>query len=421
MPERTMVAAMDVCVAAGRRMAALPAVATLDWADRAAECLGVLAEDALCVVMIGSLDEEGGIIRGHEAVGVSWAGATGRLRRACRELHAVSRHGSPANQADSREAGASHSAMRVRPRHEVEAAELTIRSKFERLRRLGWGVKAELPRPGVVGTIEEFDRTDDGDTGDESEASSELRGIWESVGVQEAVLGVTGLGSSVAGRFLLTGIGFAGEDGAQPGGSSVRAAVVIGAVRVLLPELASRAIRAVGETPATSSRWLTVREQQVLRELSLGKSVREIADELGRSPHTVHDHVKSLHRKLDASSRGELVARALGFTTDESADRETHQSLPIWLGASSQDDTERLAEVMTVRESIAGSVLEERRGAQGSGAGIGLGGGAVGGGAREIESGPDRSEDAESAGAAGQGSGQRFQRGMGRAKPLRRD
>ena len=40
--------------------------------------------------------------------------------------------------------------------------------------------------------------------------------------------------------------------------------------------------------------------------------MREIADALERSPHTVHDHVKSLHRKLNASSRGELIARTLG-------------------------------------------------------------------------------------------------------------
>jgi len=58
--------------------------------------------------------------------------------------------------------------------------------------------------------------------------------------------------------------------------------------------------------------WLTEREHEVLARLIEGRSVRAIADELGRSPHTVHDHVKSLHRKLDASSRGELIAKALG-------------------------------------------------------------------------------------------------------------
>jgi hypothetical protein len=36
----------------------------------------------------------------------------------------------------------------------------------------------------------------------------------------------------------------------------------------------------------------------------------------------VHDHVKSLHRKLDASSRGELVARALGHGSETRADIE---------------------------------------------------------------------------------------------------
>lgn len=64
--------------------------------------------------------------------------------------------------------------------------------------------------------------------------------------------------------------------------------------------------------------WLTPREQDVLELLVEGKSVREISDELSRSPHTVHDYVKSLHRKLGASSRGELVARVLGHVRSES-------------------------------------------------------------------------------------------------------
>lgn len=58
--------------------------------------------------------------------------------------------------------------------------------------------------------------------------------------------------------------------------------------------------------------WLTPREQDVLERLVEGKSVREISDEIERSQHTVHDYVKSLHRKLGANSRGELVAKAIG-------------------------------------------------------------------------------------------------------------
>ncbi|MBL4699197.1 MAG: hypothetical protein JKX70_10225 [Phycisphaerales bacterium] len=58
--------------------------------------------------------------------------------------------------------------------------------------------------------------------------------------------------------------------------------------------------------------WLTQREHEVLDELILGHSVRVIAERMGRSAHTVHDHVKNLHKKLGASSRGELIAKALG-------------------------------------------------------------------------------------------------------------
>lgn len=59
--------------------------------------------------------------------------------------------------------------------------------------------------------------------------------------------------------------------------------------------------------------WLSAREQAVLERLVLGHNVKEIAEEFGRSPHTIHDHVKSLHRKLHATSRGELIATALGL------------------------------------------------------------------------------------------------------------
>lgn len=59
-------------------------------------------------------------------------------------------------------------------------------------------------------------------------------------------------------------------------------------------------------------RWLTRREAEVLDQLVLGYSIREIAEILTLSHHTVQDHVKHLHTKLEAGNRGEVVARALG-------------------------------------------------------------------------------------------------------------
>ena len=55
---------------------------------------------------------------------------------------------------------------------------------------------------------------------------------------------------------------------------------------------------------------LSEREQTVLRLLSGGMSEREIAAELVVSFNTVHTHVKSVYRKLGASSRAEALARA---------------------------------------------------------------------------------------------------------------
>lgn len=85
------------------------------------------------------------------------------------------------------------------------------------------------------------------------------------------------------------------------------------ALSELMAPLAEASRRTFGDGVLRQSDWLSPREQEVLSALLLGKSIREIAAESGRSAHTVHDHVKNLHRKLHANSRGELVARALGY------------------------------------------------------------------------------------------------------------
>ena len=54
---------------------------------------------------------------------------------------------------------------------------------------------------------------------------------------------------------------------------------------------------------------LSPREEAVLAELATGASTAEAARALGISPHTVRDHVKSLHEKVGVRSRTELVSR----------------------------------------------------------------------------------------------------------------
>jgi len=88
----------------------------------------------------------------------------------------------------------------------------------------------------------------------------------------------------------------------------------------LLPIIAERAALAFGwSRPIGSSERLTPREEVVLELLMQGQSIKQIAGTLDRSPHTVHDHVKSLHTKLGARNRGELVARGLGHVGGECA------------------------------------------------------------------------------------------------------
>ena len=84
------------------------------------------------------------------------------------------------------------------------------------------------------------------------------------------------------------------------------------------PELKRRLLRvAQGEEklkpPDLPS--LTSREEEVLRLLAQGLSVKEMAKALGLSPDTVKDHLESLYGKLLARNRVEALekARSLGF------------------------------------------------------------------------------------------------------------
>lgn len=127
---------------------------------------------------------------------------------------------------------------------------------------------------------------------------------WAEKGVPEVILGslVTAADADRGARRLI--VVELGQNGAVSEDSDILGS--------LLPELAKRVALAFGAEPFAGPDPITDREHEVLDLLVRGLNVREIAEELSRSPHTVHDHVKSLHRKLHAACRGELVARALG-------------------------------------------------------------------------------------------------------------
>ena len=139
-----------------------------------------------------------------------------------------------------------------------------------------------------------------------SELDGSARAVWRHVGAEELLVGSIPLDNDRPNRRLILLVGVTADEL-----DSMTSRGVI--LTALLAPLAERMGLAFGRSePSHSSRRLTAREEEVLGKLMLGLSVKQIADEMERSPHTVHDHVKSLHHKLNASSRGALVARALG-------------------------------------------------------------------------------------------------------------
>jgi LuxR family maltose regulon positive regulatory protein len=76
----------------------------------------------------------------------------------------------------------------------------------------------------------------------------------------------------------------------------------------------------------TRSEQVSRREMEVLRAMSAGASKREAAEQLFVSYNTVHSHVRSIYRKLNAHSLSEAVGRAqeLGLLDKSSARAENH-------------------------------------------------------------------------------------------------
>ena len=82
------------------------------------------------------------------------------------------------------------------------------------------------------------------------------------------------------------------------------------------PSMASHLIQQFrASTPQDESADLSKRESELLQQLAAGKIYKEIADSLGISQHTVHNHVKNIYAKLHAKNRTEAVKRAqsLGY------------------------------------------------------------------------------------------------------------
>lgn len=263
---------LKTAVRISESLCGLPAVATQDWCEKAAAALLPIVGSGTCMILIAQIDDRG-VIQQHEANGIA-ACATA-------EITTTVGRGSTGT-----------TTVMVDPADESLAR---VRTNLAQARELSWAPGPMIggtPRVGAAGGIA-------GNT-------QALLRRWDAVPHTSLLLAAAHLG--IGGRTIVV------ELAPAPGAPvSAMHELEIAMLESVLPLLVRRAVIAIGGGPIESAHWLTTREQAILRHLLMGKSVREIAVEIERSPHTVHDHVKNLHRKLNANSRGELIARALGY------------------------------------------------------------------------------------------------------------
>jgi len=237
-----------------RRVYELPAVPTLDWCERAAGAMTSLAPRSIARVWL--------VVATHTGVVL-----------------------------DSGDIGAADG--------RVDGAPRPIRGTLPHGTSLGWWIPSDnAPLRCRSARIDEVRTPSDPDAPRDR--------WWAAQAVELRIVGIAPIEPPEYGRHLAVEIGWAGTGAVESGTCVVQ-------LEAVLRELSRRAYMAFGPEPGGPANRVTDREHAVLDMLALGHSVREIADTLARSPHTVHDHVKSLHRKLRVSTRGELIARSMGY------------------------------------------------------------------------------------------------------------
>jgi DNA-binding CsgD family transcriptional regulator len=284
-------------------IAHLPGVATQDWCDRAADAISRVWHPCGVGVMLGSLDPRG-FVREVELTGAALSHVP------------VPSSASPVQAAPGY--------VRSNERAGSDGLD-AVRTGFKSGDWVGWTFGPPSPELMHVASASQLGML-------ARRGESVVWRRWASIQPQEVLGGVVAIPGAPVGRVIL--IEVAWHDG--PTSDSSRQAAAISAV---LPMLASKVVRTFGVEPLSPSGYLTPREEMVLWHLLAGEKVPTIAKALKRSVYTVHDHVKSLHRKLNANNRGQLVARALGHLGPITPSNEPDDSLAEPTGESEGPET----------------------------------------------------------------------------------
>ncbi len=263
----------------------LPGVATLDWCDRAAAAIARLHHPCSVGLLLGSLDERG-FVQVLTSCGVAQS-----------QPPDAAGSSSPAS-AFSRAHPAAARATSLAPSEASATILERARSNYVQGEWLGWSPGDLLKNPVAVWNVLGLGLLS-------GPAESPVLRRWGALNPAEMLLGAALVQSGATACAIAVEV--ASND---PAFRSCEVQRVV--LHACLPMLAQRMHCSLGHVIDQRQKWLTAREETIVWELASGKKVPQIARELGRSIYTVHDHVKNIHRKLGAKTRGQLVARALG-------------------------------------------------------------------------------------------------------------
>lgn len=236
---------------------ALPSIPTQEWVKLCAEALSHIGERTTVLSLVGTIEP------GSDSISVITSGVA---------IPASAKNG------------------------EHDSRAIAMQDRSERLNRLGLIIPDQARSIGLVAPLAAIEP---------NWSNTPIGRVLSGVQSNHPLIHALPLKAKHANIWLLNFVSF------EPGVTQEQAQITLHILNALHRPLSVRAHEALSNV-SNPRAWLTDREQSVLGELIEGHSVRVIAEKIGRSAHTVHDHVKNLHKKIGASSRGELIAKALG-------------------------------------------------------------------------------------------------------------
>lgn len=278
-----IVSAVGCAVRTTYRVGLLPAIPTQDWVAKCAQALSGVADQSMVISLVCTINHDAdrvGVVSSGVAFGSAFASSVPQDQRI-----------------------------------------ISLQDRCERLARLGFTLPPQSLEVGLVAPLEAIENT---------KSPSPLTRLLSDYQATHTLIHIVPITTNATGLYLLNIIGFSTDT------ERIVARRCLSLLRALHQPLSERVSEALNQVTNPRA-WLTDREQGVLDLLIQGHSVRVIAEQFGRSAHTVHDHVKNLHKKIGASSRGELIAKALGHRQDQ----ETRQtSDPVLLPFSGDQFSE---------------------------------------------------------------------------------